>query len=1499
MQIYLIHNDYIHTFDLNNVDGKYILSDYDSNSNERSLVNIECTSGKAYISSNSKVKIYFENNELDKAELIIGKFYVLKIVGGEQVVLYVSLLNDNTFVKKVINDNSSIKIGNAAGNDITYYGIDGQIEISFNGKFSINNISSKASIFVNNKKVISSSLNNFDRVFINGLKIVVCNNSLYINNINKFVSINSKYLSDIGNEYIAVGNVENNYNNFNDFYDEKNYFFKKPVFQHSPDELKIDISDPPTKEEKDDDSVFMTTVPTFLMSMASLVAVISSVRNYRNGSTDFDELFTELLMAISILIGGIMWPFVEKWVRNIKTIIKNKNRVKKYHLYLKDKELLFEKAVNEQKISLSINNPDVSECVSIIEQRKNELYSRNIDSNNFLNLRLGTGKVKLSCTLDYKKQEFVLEKDPLVTDLEKLIDKYEYFDDSPYLLSLKETKACAFIIDNSLFLSYMNNILLQILTYHSYLDLKIVVFTSKMSNLNCLKNLNHCWNDDRDVRYFATDINEAQTISTVLERELNLRKSKDSNDNLPYYLIISDCTDMYRNVNIIDDIIDSDEKYNFGLLMFDTKISDIPNKCINFVNISKEEGAYFQTNMSSSNIKKFKPEYFNNNFNHCINLLCDIPLKNTSNSNLSLPDNYDFLEMYNIGNIEQLNVPLRWENSNLYNSLATPLGIDQNGNILNLDLHEKAHGPHGLIAGMTGSGKSELIITFILSLSINYRPDEVQFVLIDYKGGGLAGAFENRKTGMKLPHLVGTITNLDTSEMKRTLVSIKSELQRRQRLFNEAKENLESGNIDIYKYQKLYREGKVSQTLSHLFIICDEFAELKAQQPDFMDELVSAARIGRSLGVHLILATQKPSGIVDDQIWSNSKFKISCKVQTTEDSNEVIKKPDAAFLKDAGRFYLQVGYDEYFIEGQSAYTGNSYVPSETYNVKVDNSISFINDIGEVIKSASKKEEKKAVHDSRGDELTNILNYIIKVADEKGFKKQQLWLDNIPSTIYLNNLVNKYSYRARPYLISPLIGEYDDPKNQKQGPVLLDVNNGNICVIGSVGSGRTTLLSTFIYSNVINHNCDEVNFYIIDCGSEKLRIFQNAPQVGDVLSVSDKDKINNLFYMINSEISNRQKYYSKNGGSFISDINNGKSIFNNIIIVINDIDVFKEVYEDIYDSFFVTMTRNCSKYGIYFLVSCSATSSLGFMAENNFPQKIMLNMTDQSDFSVYFANSPIPNKNAGRGVIEIDEPYEFQTALVFKESDYSKNLAYVFEQLNRFLKNPAEPIPLVPRSVTFDMVKNYITDLSNVPLGINEKSAQIGYYDFSNLVSVMTSSSPKILSTFIGNFLKTISCCRNNKVVVLNAISKEKFTDEDNIKEYTSGFKKVISVLNDNLSKSSSDTVSVVILGYNKLQSHLKEEKEADESVITLDDLISNTNSKYKYIIYESADNYDEFKQFKVYDYVDDGYGLWIGSGFDEQMVFSVENSYSNDHSSRNDEVTVVVNGSCIYVKYVK
>jgi len=251
--------------------------------------------------------------------------------------------------------------------------------------------------------------------------------------------------------------------------------------------------------------------------------------------------------------------------------------------------------------------------------------------------------------------------------------------------------------------------------------------------------------------------------------------------------------------------------------------------------------------------------------------------------------------------------------------MSVPIGVKAGGVLFNLDMHETGHGPHGLVAGTTGSGKSELLQTIIISLAINYHPRDLVFVLIDYKGGGMADVFKG------MPHLVGTITNLEGNQTTRALLSIKSELLRRQKIFSEYDVN----NID--KYQKLYYSGNNKEhmpAIPHLIMIADEFAELKQDQPDFMKELVSATRVGRSLGVHLILATQKPAGVVDDQIWSNSKFKICLKVQDEADSKDVIKRPDASMIKEPGRAFIQVGNDEIFELFQSAYSGADYDPED-------------------------------------------------------------------------------------------------------------------------------------------------------------------------------------------------------------------------------------------------------------------------------------------------------------------------------------------------------------------------------------------------------------------------------------------------------------------------------------------------------------------------------------------------------------------------------------------
>ena len=303
-----------------------------------------------------------------------------------------------------------------------------------------------------------------------------------------------------------------------------------------------------------------------------------------------------------------------------------------------------------------------------------------------------------------------------------------------------------------------------------------------------------------------------------------------------------------------------------------------------------------------------------------------------------------------------------------------------------------------------------------------------------------------------------------------------AKVKRRQAIFAETSKTVGVSNIDIYKYQKLYREGAVTEPLQHLFIISDEFAELKTQQPEFMTQLVSAARIGRSLGVHLILATQKPSGVVDDQIWSNSKFRVCLKVQERADSMDMLKRPDAAELTDTGRFYLQVGYNELFELGQSAWSGAYYYPSERVLKEKDNSVVVIDTNGHAIKQV-KMDKQRSLYKNAKKQLDVITNYLRGIAEDEGIKIKPLWLDSIPALILIEQVKEKYKTTTEKFILNPVIGEYDDPAHQRQCVLRLPLSKeGNTVVYGVAGSGKTTFLNGMIYSLINEHTPDEVNIY---------------------------------------------------------------------------------------------------------------------------------------------------------------------------------------------------------------------------------------------------------------------------------------------------------------------------------------------------------------------------------------------------------------------------------------
>ncbi|MBQ2509980.1 MAG: hypothetical protein II529_04055, partial [Erysipelotrichaceae bacterium] len=246
--------------------------------------------------------------------------------------------------------------------------------------------------------------------------------------------------------------------------------------------------------------------------------------------------------------------------------------------------------------------------------------------------------------------------------------------------------------------------------------------------------------------------------------------------------------------------------------------------------------------------------------------------------------------------------------------------------ILSFDLHEKKQGPHGLIAGSTGSGKSELIISMLLSLCIRYSPEYLNIVLIDYKGGGIRESLSYE--GKCVPHIVASVSNLENNRFERLILALKQECIRRQRRFSELSTASGLSIMDIDDFRSCSRDQK----MPHLLIVVDEFAELKKENPHLIRELISVSRIGRSLGLHLILATQRPSGNIDDEIWSNSRFKLSLKVFEEKDSLDVLKTKDAAYLEGAGSFLLRV--DDSLIKARSIYAKYDMHDRDPYEVDI-------------------------------------------------------------------------------------------------------------------------------------------------------------------------------------------------------------------------------------------------------------------------------------------------------------------------------------------------------------------------------------------------------------------------------------------------------------------------------------------------------------------------------------------------------------------------------------
>ncbi len=834
-------------------------------------------------------------------------YLLLQLKGQEEaLILYTCPVNDESRIRVALQQEGEFTVGSVGDNAISCNNpliSPNHIKLKYQGnQWFLRDLNSKYGTFVNGISVSNTadiSLQHGDVIFIMGLKIILIGNQIIFNNPLNSVKYNSNLFQEVAPlEKIPIMEVSEEYKDIS-LYEENEYFIRSPRFMELIEEKDFKLEAHPSIQEQEDTPLLLTMGPMLTMGTTSVVMLATSIMSYQRNNSDLTSILPTMAISLSMLAGTLLWPSINRSYQKKMQKKKKAKIEKKYETYLfeKDKELA-ELSTIQKQILLS-NNISPLECYKLIISHSRSLWMRELPQKDFLTLRLGVGSVPLKIHLNYPEEHFKLEEDTLEDKMRAIVEKYKNIEGAPIVESFTEKNIVAITGKYEYVKNYTDLLILQMVTFHSYYDLNLVILTNSTNaeGWSYLKQLPHIFRNDKQMRFFATDFDEWKEVTSYLQgvfktREESIRKNEHNKDDIyknfyPYYMIITDDYKTIKDYPLIEGILNQEGNLGFSLLILHSTLANLPTKCKSFIGINDwQHGGIFESELSKDTQRMFQIESLNDvDFRKDELMLANIPIENRNESFL-LPKTFGFLEMYEAGNVEQLNSLEKWKINNPILSLAAPVGLSTNGNLFKLDLHEKEQGPHGLIAGMTGSGKSEFIITYILSMAINYHPDEVQFVLIDYKGGGLVGAFENKETGIRLPHLAGTITNLDTAEINRALASIESELKRRQALFNEAREKLNEGTIDIYKYQKYYREGLLDTPISHLFIISDEFAELKSQQPEFMDQLISTARIGRSLGVHLILATQRPSGIVNDQIWSNTRFRVCLKVQDTSDSNE-------------------------------------------------------------------------------------------------------------------------------------------------------------------------------------------------------------------------------------------------------------------------------------------------------------------------------------------------------------------------------------------------------------------------------------------------------------------------------------------------------------------------------------------------------------------------------------------------------------------------------------
>ncbi|MEU4478131.1 type VII secretion protein EccCa [Micromonospora sp. NPDC023966] len=602
-------------------------------------------------------------------------------------------------------------------------------------------------------------------------------------------------------------------------------------------------------------------------------------------------------------------------------------------------------------------------------------------------------------------------------------------------------------------------------------------------------------------------------------------------------------------------------------------------------------------------------------------------------------------ELLGLGDPENFTAEQGWAPRAARDRLRVPIGVGADGGAIELDLKESAQdgmGPHGLLIGATGSGKSELLRTLVLGLAATHSSEQLNFVLVDFKGGATFAPFE------RLPHTAAVITNLADALplVDRMVDAINGELMRRQELLRRA------GNFaGVRDYERARAAGTPLAPLPSLLLVCDEFSELLSAKPDFIDLFVQIGRLGRSLGVHLLLASQRLEEGRLRGLDTHLSYRIGLRTFSALESRTVLGVPDAHELpRSPGHGYLRSGIDP-LVRFKAAYVSGAVRrragPAGAAGAGSPRLLAFSTHLVPVPEPAT-----PAVLPAEEETGETLLDLMVGRLAGQGPPAHQVWLpplDESPSLDELLGPVGADPVRGltvgNPELHGALqvpVAVVDKPFEQRRDLfwLALDGAAGHVAVVGTTRSGRSTLLRTLVCALALTHTPAEVQVYCLDLGGGTLGALRDLPHVGGVSGRADDTAVRRTVGEIATLLAERERRFTEAGVESMAawrrrratTTSAGTDPFGDVFLVVDGWNTLRSEYEDLEPLVTELATRGLA-YGVHVVASALRWSDFRPAIRDLFGSRLELRLGDPADSVVVkrALAATVPEERPGRGI----------------------------------------------------------------------------------------------------------------------------------------------------------------------------------------------------------------------------------------------------------------------------